>query len=56
MTPNQVKQRKRDRKKSVRNTGSTRQTHHQATIMIRPTIVISGQNNVRGKAIRKSIQ
>ena len=31
----------------------TRKTHHRATIMIRPTIVITVSKDVRGKAIGK---
>ena len=52
-----LKKKKRDRKKSVRNTGNvTHKTHHRSTIMVRPTIVITDTNDVRGKAIRKSIR
>ena len=52
-------QRKRNaiRRKSVRNTGKiTCQTHHQATIMIRPTTVITDANDVREIVIEKRIR
>ena len=45
------------RKKSVRNTGKmTCQTHHQASIPIRLTTVITDASNVRRKAIGKRIR
>ena len=48
------KKKKRDKKQSIRNTRKiTRMTQHQVTILIRPTIVITDANNVRGRAIRK---
>ena len=31
----------------------TRQTHHRATIIIRPTTVIKDKNDEKGRAIKK---
>ena len=58
MTPIQVNQRERNAIiiKSVEKTRRmTCQTHHRATILIHPTIVITDANNVRGRAIEKSV-
>ena len=49
-------QRKRNatRRKSVGNIGKmTRQTHHQAAILIRPTTVIKYASDARGRATGK---
>ena len=50
-----VNQRKqRNKKKRLRKTRKiTCQTHHRATILIRPTIVITDTNDARGREIRK---
>ena len=56
MTPIQVNQIKRNtiRRKGVGKTRNmTCQTHHRATILIRPTIVIIAANNATRRAIRK---
>ena len=51
------KKKKRDKKKNVINTRKMiRQTHHRATIMICPTIVIIESNDVRGRETVKMIQ
>ena len=45
------------RRKIVINTGNmTHQTHHRATIIIRPTIVITDANYVTGKATGRGIR
>ena len=52
-----LKKKKHDKKKSVVKTGKmTRQTHHRATVLIRPKTVITDANNVRGKEIGKMIR
>ena len=51
-------QRKRNaiRRKSIVNTGKmTRQTHHRATILIRPMTVITEASDAKRRAIRKRI-
>ena len=45
------------RRKSVKNTGKmTRQTHHQASILISPMTVIADSSNVRRGDIGKKIR
>ena len=56
---NSSKSKKRNaiRRKNVRKTRKMiLQTHHLSKIMIRPTIVITDANYVRGRAIGKRIQ
>ena len=45
---------KRDKEKSVGKTGKMHlQTHHQETILVRLTIMITDKNNIRGRSIGK---
>ena len=44
------------RKSVVKKVNMNRQTHHQATILIRPTIVITATNAVGGRATGKRIR
>ena len=54
---NKSNKNKHDKKKNVRKTRKvTCLTHHQATILIRPKIVITDANNVTGRATGKRIQ
>ena len=57
LSDSSLKKKKRDKKKSVINIGNmTCQTHHRATILIRPTTVIIDANGVRGRATREIIR